>query len=251
MSSRTSTSRSWVVTLLEPRGSGLSILLNLIPKPQVPNQVWTGFGRFGNWTTASLAYIHSLLNIQVLFGIIHTIPSLHHTLLSIYHTTLIDFLFDFLFFSSPRAQPIPYHLWLHTEHSHYLQSYPSLPNTLPCGSTPLPTQILIKLATEPLMIHSHHGQTNGYILDHLDSMLNVEHQHFRNFILFYFGLYLEFSVSQLLFFSLPQVTFYIIQFHLSPTLFLALFHFYPFIFQFIFIFTYIHTFHQDSGSKCS
>ena len=37
-----------------PRGSGLGILLNLIPEPQVQNWVQTGFGRFGNWTVASL-----------------------------------------------------------------------------------------------------------------------------------------------------------------------------------------------------
>ena len=37
-----------------PRGSGSGILLNLIPEPQVQNRVQTGFGRFGNWTTASL-----------------------------------------------------------------------------------------------------------------------------------------------------------------------------------------------------
>jgi hypothetical protein len=38
-----------------PRGSGSGILLNLIPEPQVRNQVRTGFGRFGNRTAASLA----------------------------------------------------------------------------------------------------------------------------------------------------------------------------------------------------
>ena len=36
------------------RGSGSGILPNLIPEPQVQNQVRTGFGRFGNWTMASL-----------------------------------------------------------------------------------------------------------------------------------------------------------------------------------------------------
>ena len=36
------------------RGLGSGILLNLIPKPQVPNWVWTRFGRFRNWTMASL-----------------------------------------------------------------------------------------------------------------------------------------------------------------------------------------------------
>ena len=37
-----------------PRGSGSGILLNLIPEPQVRNQVRTGFRRFGNQTAASL-----------------------------------------------------------------------------------------------------------------------------------------------------------------------------------------------------
>ena len=37
-----------------PRGSGSGILLNLIPEPQVQNQVQTRFGRFGNRTVASL-----------------------------------------------------------------------------------------------------------------------------------------------------------------------------------------------------
>ena len=36
------------------RGSGSYIPPNLIPKPQVQNQVRTRFGRFGNRTTASL-----------------------------------------------------------------------------------------------------------------------------------------------------------------------------------------------------
>ena len=40
------------------RGSGSGILPNLIPEPQVRNQVWTGFGRFGNWTVASLIELH-------------------------------------------------------------------------------------------------------------------------------------------------------------------------------------------------
>ena len=37
------------------RGLGSGILPNLISKPQVQNQVRTGFGRFGNWTAASLS----------------------------------------------------------------------------------------------------------------------------------------------------------------------------------------------------
>ena len=37
------------------RGLGSGILLNLIPKPQVQNQVRTGFGRFRNWTVTSLS----------------------------------------------------------------------------------------------------------------------------------------------------------------------------------------------------
>ena len=36
------------------RGSGSGILPNLIPEPQVRNQVQTGFGRFRNQTAASL-----------------------------------------------------------------------------------------------------------------------------------------------------------------------------------------------------
>ena len=38
-----------------PRGSGLGILPNLIPEPQVRNQVRTGFRRFRNQTMASLS----------------------------------------------------------------------------------------------------------------------------------------------------------------------------------------------------
>ena len=42
------------------RGLGSGILLNLIPEPQVQNQVWTGFGRFRNWTVASLELMKHL-----------------------------------------------------------------------------------------------------------------------------------------------------------------------------------------------
>ena len=42
-----------------PRGSGSGILPNLIPEPQVQNRVWTGFGRFRNWTAASLVLSES------------------------------------------------------------------------------------------------------------------------------------------------------------------------------------------------
>ena len=65
------------------RGSGSGILLNLIPKPQVRNQVWTGFGRFGNQTAASLLgrlyglkfgrFLHAILylpNEEVLIAIL-------------------------------------------------------------------------------------------------------------------------------------------------------------------------------------
>ena len=43
--------------------------------------------------------------------------------------------------------------------------------------------------------------TNRHALDYSDSTSNVGYQDLRNFIVFYFGLYLKFLVSQLLFFS--------------------------------------------------
>ena len=119
---------------------------------------------------------------------------------------LLIFLLIFFSFLLPGPNQSPRCLCLHTECSRHLRSYPSLPNTPPCGSTPLPTRIPIKWQLNPSWSTS---TMNGNVLDYSDGASNVRHQDFGNFILFYFGLYLEFSVSQLLFFffSLPQVTF--------------------------------------------
>ena len=68
------------------RGSGSGILLNLIPEPQVQNQVRARFERFGNQTMASLQRVAHLQVVVVVVVVVDVgMQQSHQTLLMDIH----------------------------------------------------------------------------------------------------------------------------------------------------------------------